>query len=825
MASSLDALGGLLAMSEPAPNLEARALSPTVGWLVLVCVVAFIALCILHADRFRRLWMRAEDPRTLGLFRILFGLMLLLNLSGMWEQLEFLFTDEGLFYTDTARRVLGGKQFAGYGEGVDGEAVGFFGPAAILQFLEGPRYSLLMFRSDPTFFWIHLWAYVAVVVVFILGWRARLMGLLAFALMTSLTMRNPIYMTGADVVFKVFFFLLVLSRSGHAYSLDNWLRCRRLRRAGRLSEPGGPGEGAGLAPSDEHPKGLEAIYRRIPAWPRLLMMMQLATIYFYTGCAKTGSIWAAGDSLYYALNLDHFYRAPPQLLSSLFGTNLFRLMTWGVHVWQIGFPLVLVGLVARFQIREGFGPGRGWRRHATRLLWMLVGFGALGVTVVALPVHYEPMRGGPSTVQLQWLVAVGWALGMVALALGWRRLRDRPLHLRIRGRERVIDLESVCTWLLGRRLWLTIGLFFHVQIFMLMNIGMFAPIMIMVYLCCLNGTETASILRSLRRALARLGGPFAGLRPSGPPVPAEDPSLPQLHRDAAVMPAWALGSALAAAVALVLAEVEGLGAPWPGAMVWLGLAALVIGGLVGWRRGRRDTGLPADAVPWAYGPLGRGLATVVVVTHIGAVALHCIPDKDSCFAFRREARETVAPWLRATQTDQSWGMFAPNPLRSNVFLKVLVTDEQGEVWDLRTDANSPRNKDIPWIWYDRAGKITRRVNGDGKWYRRWFARYHCRRWALDHGGELPRTVELVKVWYSIPTPEEVAGKGYYRPADLLERAGHEKSVAKVRCAFEEDGQLTNELRERHGFPSVDEGAIQRRNPRRQQTWERNHPGG
>ena len=128
------------------------------------------------------------------------------------------------------------------------------------------------------------------------------------------------------------------------------------------------------------------------------MMMQLATIYFYTGCAKTGGIWAAGDSLYYALNLDHFYRAPPQLLSSLFGTNLFRLMTWGVHVWQIGFPLVLVGLVARFQIREGFGPGRGWRRHATRLLWMLVGFGALGVTVVALPVHYEPMRGGPSTV-------------------------------------------------------------------------------------------------------------------------------------------------------------------------------------------------------------------------------------------------------------------------------------------------------------------------------------------------------------------------------------------------------------------------------------------
>ena len=38
-------------------------------------------------------------------------------------------------------------------------------------------------------------------------------------------------------------------------------------------------------------------------------------------------IWIAlttsrGDSLYYALNMDHFYRVPPQYLSAVFGTNL-----------------------------------------------------------------------------------------------------------------------------------------------------------------------------------------------------------------------------------------------------------------------------------------------------------------------------------------------------------------------------------------------------------------------------------------------------------------------------------------------------------------------
>ena len=44
------------------------------------------------------------------------------------------------------------------------------------------------------------------------------------------------------------------------------------------------------------------------------MILQLAIIYMWTGCAKTGSVWAKGYSLYYALNLDHFARVPTQVL-------------------------------------------------------------------------------------------------------------------------------------------------------------------------------------------------------------------------------------------------------------------------------------------------------------------------------------------------------------------------------------------------------------------------------------------------------------------------------------------------------------------------------
>ena len=110
--------------------------------------------------------------------------------------------------------------------------------------------------------------------------------------MNSLLHRNTLFWEGTDTVFRVFMAYLVLSRCGHAYSVDNWLRCRRLRKAGTLSGPDGP----------------EPVYRRIPVWPRRLMMLQLAALYLVTGALKSGGVWQRGDAIYYALNLDHFHR-------------------------------------------------------------------------------------------------------------------------------------------------------------------------------------------------------------------------------------------------------------------------------------------------------------------------------------------------------------------------------------------------------------------------------------------------------------------------------------------------------------------------------------
>jgi hypothetical protein len=54
---------------------------------------------------------------------------------------------------------------------------------------------------------------------------------------------------------------------------------------------------------------------------------------------------------------------------------------------------------------------------------------------------------------------------------------------------------------------------------------------------------------------------------------------------------------------------------------------------------------------------------------------------------------------------------APNPPRCNVFMKVLVTDADGHVWDLETDVYTEERKPIPWIWNTRLRKMNRRIIG------------------------------------------------------------------------------------------------------------------
>ncbi len=972
--------GALFAFADDkVPNEAAQALSPIVGWVVLAGVIAAVTLFILHSERWRRFWLAAEDPRAIGLYRIVFGFFVIWNVNDFWEYFEFLFTDEGIFTADVARQVHASAQFKGFGDGLsDDEPWGFFDIWGVIEFLKGPKWSLLYFWDSPTFFWCHLWTFEVIGALFMLGFWTRTTGVLTFLLMNSIFFRNHLFWEGTELVYRVFFVYLLLAKSGHAYSVDNWLRCRRLRRRGLLSERDGPGGGAGVAPSDVHPKGLAAIYRLIPVWPRRLMMFQLGTVYAFTGIVKNGNVWAKGDAIYYAWNMDHFYRFYPQQISAIFGTNLLRLMTWMAHWGEAFFAISLIGVVMHWARTQKVPPLTGGKRLLVRMCWFTIIMVSAGLIFTTWTVHFVPVitwgtlmfvlgiagtvgslgamlgrfMGGrgrifDATVVAALTVSVALAIGGVVLWMmplptggsqasftllwasllcglwwGWDRLDRKPvvvaparaagtvsglivasgvivfalligadltrvplwlglmggwlltsiLGLRwVRARRPAIweamrdfgttqiDRYWICRWIVGRRIWIPWHIAVMGGIFTLMNIGQFQTGMLSQTIIFFTGLEVALALRFAGRygrlalslgvasviglvasalfaeppvafvamlvaaaisggaawiCMGRWGVPLpADVKAGLPPIPSEDPTLPHLHRDAGRIPQWALfataGIALMGVLVAVVVQPE-----WNWLRFWYA-GVLFIAGVAFVRiraaRGHSlsvinpDTGEPRT--PWAYGAFGRFVAGSFVVWHLTAVTTWLLPEKDSLHAFRGPARGVFSLYLTRTQTDQGWGMFAPNPPRTNVFLKVLVTDMDGEVWDMRTDVYAAERKPIPWIWNDRMRKMNRRIiggeSGDTSWYRKWHGRYYCRKWAMDHDGVAPKKVELVKVWYKMPTPEEVRKKGFYVPEDLLARNGEEKVEHTENCKSAVMGQLPDFVRERHGLPLLD----------------------
>jgi len=910
----------LAALGEDKPiNEAAAALSPSVGWLMLLAAGGAVAYFVLNSDRWRRFWLEREDPRSIGMFRIVFGFFVLANMNDFFEYFTFLFTDEGIFTADVARHVHARGQFKGFGDGfVEEEPWGFFDLAAVWEFAKGHKYSLLYFWDSPTFFRWHMAAFYAASVSFMVGFRTRTTGVLTWLLMNSIFFRNHLFWEGTELVYRVFLAYLICAKSGYSYSIDNWLRCRRLRREARLSEPGGPGDGAGLAPDEDHPKGLEAIYRMIPAWPRRLMMVQFGFLFGATGILKNGSVWARGDAIYYAWNLDHFYRFYPQQITALLGTTGMRLVTWFTHWGEASFPLVLLSVFYWWSKSQGFAAPTGKRLWATRAALATVLYACAALIWVTWPVHFVPNffgKGDPEGLTSRWIFVGGFVGILVGLYALWLRLGVKPLFT-VRRLPKLGELKEpilinqdwVMRWVFGRRIWITWHISLMGGIFILMNIGQFQTAMLSCTFLFFSGTEMASFGRWLGKhtapylakpkraprfwggafvvivgfctlvaqdhlygALAGLGFfaglivllplPFSKTVVAGDPIiPAEAADLPHHKRDAAVFPQWAMVATALIVLAGVLVKVNGIthanklkalikdgvdkaeaeamvsmsaistGEYWN--LIWVVAALFAAGVAFQSRRAAKGKTLEAKdpesnvvRAPWAYGPWGRLLIGGAVIWQLTAISVWLTPDKDSLRAWRSDARKVFSKWLTLSQTDQGWGMFAPNPPRSNVFLKVVVYDSEDEPWDMKSDVYAPERKPIPWIWNDRMRKMNRRIiggeSGNTQWYRKWFARWHCRQWALEHNGETPNKVELIKVWYKIPPPEQTFPTKWYSPEKLLEETGHEEVKHTEHCRRTVMGQLSNEIRERHGLPPLpDDLEYKRWNKNKRSRWEK-----
>jgi hypothetical protein len=215
-----------------------------------------------HASAWTRFWHMPVRAERLAITRILFGLAL--------------FTDQLFQYL---------QHFAD-----------FFGPYGVgfaglhdESMLHEWHWSVLFFRTDDLFWVATVFAvWMAVTVAFMVGWQTRFMNILLWLGTMCFHNRNPNLTNFGDQVLSAGLFLLMLSPSGKAFSLDRWLQRRKLKAQGWPTPPG-------FDPA------------MTPAWPVRLLQIQICMIYLSTGLAKlarahpnTGTWWQ-GTSVWYML--------------------------------------------------------------------------------------------------------------------------------------------------------------------------------------------------------------------------------------------------------------------------------------------------------------------------------------------------------------------------------------------------------------------------------------------------------------------------------------------------------------------------------------------
>ncbi len=189
--------------------------------------------------------------------RIGFTLVAIVGVLEPVLERRWLFSDEGMLLSAGAREYMAQGALAGYGE------AGFEGVAGWWHYLGSGMATPLHFWDSPAV--IDAWCAVLMLALvgLLVGWQTRVCGVLALVLYVGLLRRNEAFW-GGEQVYCCGLFMLAAARCGYAYSVDNWLRCRRLRARGLLSVVGGPGGGAGVAPGGAWPQGLEAIYPQDP---------------------------------------------------------------------------------------------------------------------------------------------------------------------------------------------------------------------------------------------------------------------------------------------------------------------------------------------------------------------------------------------------------------------------------------------------------------------------------------------------------------------------------------------------------------------------------
>jgi hypothetical protein len=239
----------------------------------------------------------AADPRTLGLFRVLFGAFLLLDLFRRLPDYVFFYTNEGMLPNH----------------------------AALYLPMSGHLFSIYHAASTRGEVLLAFALTAAVYVAYLVGYRTRLVQVLTLVLVTSLHSRNIMLENGGDVVANILALWTCFLPLGRRFSLDALLEDRRRLR--------------GQAPV---PFPMEPDRAPIFSLAYGAIFVNLAVIYYFNTVHKDGFAWKAGTSVHYVLWADRLVQPLGVALRPVVSLGLVKLLTIGTLIMEASITILLL---------------------------------------------------------------------------------------------------------------------------------------------------------------------------------------------------------------------------------------------------------------------------------------------------------------------------------------------------------------------------------------------------------------------------------------------------------------------------------------------------
>ncbi len=271
------------------------------------------------------------DPRTLGLARIVIGMLLCADTLRHWAA-------AGRYYSDVG--VLSNRQLLAH-------------PSSDFNF------SVFNAFSTPAEVNVAFGCALACQVCFTLGWHTRVFAVLACVWVTSLDNRLVLVENGGYVVVNLLTLWLAFLPTGSRFGIDAWQRGSREHRADSIGE----------LDERHRPEWLDAPHVSLASF---LVVLNLGVIYTFNVVNKYGETWRTGATIHYVLHLDRMVTGLAVFLREHVPYRLLQGATWLTLVTEALLAVTIFWPTHR-RIARPLAIGLMFALHATLGIVMRLG--------------------------------------------------------------------------------------------------------------------------------------------------------------------------------------------------------------------------------------------------------------------------------------------------------------------------------------------------------------------------------------------------------------------------------------------------------------------